>query len=78
MLALEQEQEILETFSEEFELLDEHPIFYKCRCSNEQMKSDILTISKSEIEKIIAEDGFLSVRCNYCGKLYEFYDDDFK
>lgn len=49
---------------------------YKCVCSRRKITDIILALGKSELEKIIAEQGKIKVHCHYCNKDYIFTQQD--
>lgn len=49
---------------------------YKCICSDEYIKSIILSLGKAEADDIVKENGKIEVKCQYCDKKYEYYQKD--
>ena len=45
---------------------------YKCDCSKEKMENALIAIGKTELEKIIKEDGKAELVCHFCNKKYNF------
>lgn len=45
---------------------------YKCNCSRKKIEGVIMPLGKSDLMKIIDEDGKVSVHCHYCNTDYEF------
>ncbi len=52
------------------------PVF-RCGCNRRYMKRIALALGRDELEKILAEDGEVSVQCHYCNKNYTFTAEDF-
>lgn len=67
-----------EKLIENYDILEEKKLSYKCNCSKDRFYSGVITLGKTEIEKSINKDGCLEVECHFCGKTYEFKKDDFK
>ncbi|MDE6585438.1 MAG: Hsp33 family molecular chaperone HslO [Clostridia bacterium] len=45
---------------------------YKCNCSRKKIEGVIMPLGKSDLMKIIKEDGKVSVHCHYCNTDYDF------
>ena len=57
---------------EEVRLFEPQAVSYKCSCSEEKCLSTISQIEPSELESIIAEQGSVSMTCDYCMTTYSF------
>lgn len=53
-------------------LINDLSIEFKCDCSKERFADGIVAIGKTELEKIIKEDGKANTKCHFCGKEYNF------
>ena len=53
-------------------VLDELTPTFSCRCSRENITQMIRSFGEKEAREIIAEQGTLKVRCEFCGSLYLF------
>lgn len=69
--------ELVNLIDKEAKILQEKPIFYKCKCSKEKTLESLKRIDIEEIKTIIKEDGELRVVCNGCNKSYQFTIEDF-
>ena len=49
---------------------------YKCLCSREYIEKLLISLGKAEAEDIIAKEGQISVKCEFCEKEYVFNKDD--
>jgi len=49
---------------------------YKCLCSREYIEKLLISLGKAETEDIIAKEGQISVKCEFCEKEYVFNKDD--
>ena len=45
---------------------------YKCNCTKERIEKALVSLGKSELKKIAAEDGGAELGCYFCGKKYNF------
>lgn len=57
---------------EEVRIFEPQAVSYKCSCSEDKCLSTISQIEPSEIESIIAEQGAVSMTCDYCMTTYKF------
>ena len=62
----------------EYDVFDELEVEYRCNCTRERVEKALITLGKSEMEKLLAEqeaDGKgeqLEVCCRFCDKKYYF------
>lgn len=57
---------------ETVQLFDPQDVIFQCGCSRERSASAICSIERAEVERIIAEEGKVSLHCDYCGTSYDF------
>lgn len=57
---------------DELRLLATEALSFHCTCSHERAASMLRTLEQSEIEEILAEEGEISVICEFCGMRYVF------
>ena len=65
-------------YVEDYEILEESEIEYKCNCTREKYYKGIITLGKNEILHILKEEGKIEAECHFCGEKYVFTEDDFK
>ncbi|EKO3815129.1 Hsp33 family molecular chaperone HslO [Vibrio harveyi] len=53
-------------------LYEPQPVEFHCGCSRERSGAAIITVNKTEIYDILAEEGSISLHCDYCGTSYTF------
>ncbi len=53
-------------------LYEPQPVEFHCGCSRERSGAAIITVDKTEIYDILAEEGTISLHCDYCGTSYTF------
>ncbi|KJF93169.1 Hsp33 family molecular chaperone HslO [Photobacterium angustum] len=57
---------------EEVKVFEPQAVSFECSCSRERSGSAVISLHPDEIEKILAEDGKVSLHCDYCGTDYDF------
>lgn len=66
----------------EYDVFDELDVEYRCNCSRERVEKALITLGKSEMEKLLAEQKAegkgeeLEVCCRFCDKKYYFGQSD--
>ena len=68
----------IKKYVEDYEILEESEIEYKCNYTREKYYKGIITLGKNEIEHILKEEGKIEAECHFCGKKYVFTEEDFK
>jgi molecular chaperone Hsp33 len=68
-------EKILEEYFGVTDFVEETPD-YKCLCSRNYLRKVISTLGQKEFDQIIAEQGKVSVRCEFCGRNYHFTKED--
>ena len=66
------------TYVEDYEILEESDIEYKCNCSKEKYLAAVKTLGDEQINEILEEEGKIQVECHFCRKKYEFTKEDFE
>ena len=61
---------------ESFEVVEEVPVSFKCTCSKRRFASGILTLGKKEIQDMIDEEHGANTVCHFCGKEYNFTEEE--
>ncbi len=57
---------------EQVQLFEPQPVEFRCGCSRDRSGAAIVTVSRDEINDILAEEGSVSLHCDYCGTTYSF------
>ena len=52
------------------ELLDERPVRFQCRCSRARVNGSLATLSITDLDEMIADEGQAEVTCNFCNERY--------
>lgn len=48
------------------------PLRFECRCSAERIAAILRGLGREEVEEVLAEQGVVEVRCEFCGALYRY------
>ncbi|KLV07781.1 molecular chaperone Hsp33 [Photobacterium aquae] len=73
LFSLEAEDVLYRLYHQEtVKLFDPQEVVFQCGCSRERSASAIASIERTEIEHILAEEGKISLHCDYCGSSYDF------
>ena len=73
MLGLEPKKLIYRLFhAERVRLFDGEAVQFGCSCSRDRVISALRTLGYEEVNSIIAEQGKVSVNCEFCGEHYAF------
>ncbi len=57
------------------DVLDDFSVEYRCGCSRERTERMLISLGTTQLEEMI-KDGNVEVKCNFCGKLYNFTPDE--
>ena len=73
-------EQILDEILGEFglEITDKIPTGFKCDCSKEKVSRAISTLSKKDLDDIIADGESIEVKCQFCNTAYKFEIEDIK
>ncbi len=56
----------------ELEVLERHGVEYRCRCSRDRVARALISMGKTELENMIAEQGRAELTCQFCDAVYRF------
>ena len=54
------------------EILEEHPVEYRCYCSRERVVRALVSMGREELTSMIEEQGEAQLTCQFCDKVYHF------
>jgi len=57
---------------EQVKVFEPQPVEFRCGCSRDRSGAAIVTVDRNEINDILAEEGSVSLHCDYCGTTYSF------
>jgi len=53
-------------------LFEPSPVFFRCTCSHERVAGMLQSLGQEEIRSVLADQGVVEVRCDFCNRAYEF------
>lgn len=65
-------------FEDDLKILETMPVRYECDCSKERFAHALASIAPKDLKKIIDEDHHAETVCQFCGKKYDFDEDELK
>jgi molecular chaperone Hsp33 len=57
-------------YGQPLELLYERPVRFQCRCSRTRVNGSLATLSVTDLDEMIADEGQAEVTCNFCNERY--------
>lgn len=63
-------------FGDDLKILDRMPVRYECDCSKQRFAHALESISTKNLKKLIDEDHHAETVCRFCGKKYEFSEEE--
>lgn len=63
-------REVLSDF--DLEVLDTHPVEYRCYCSRERVERALISMGREELDDMIKEQGQADLSCQFCDNVYHF------
>lgn len=60
----------------QFRILEQQKVCFQCNCSKEKFESGIISLGKSEIQKMIDEDHGAEAVCHFCMERHQFSETD--
>jgi molecular chaperone Hsp33 len=73
LLALPQREVLRRLFHEEdVRLFEAEPMSFRCSCTRERIETVLRSLGYAEVQSIIAEQGQVSVDCEFCNQNYLF------
>ena len=56
----------------ELEILEKHPVEYRCYCSRERVSRALISMGRRDLEELIQEQGEAELTCQFCDQVYRF------
>ena len=63
-------REVLSDF--ELEVLDTHPVEYRCYCSRDRVERALISMGREELDSLIREQGSAELTCQFCDQIYRY------
>lgn len=71
--ALADQQILRRLFAEDdVRMFESTPVYFRCRCSRERVAGMLQSLGEGEIRSVLAEQGGVEVRCDFCNRAYSF------
>ena len=64
--------EMLRQIVDDVQIMDQMDIQFRCQCSRDRVETTLLSLGKSAIEQLIADDEQAEVICHFCNEPYQF------
>lgn len=61
---------------DDLEMLETCPASYKCTCSEDRMKRNLMSIGKKDLSEIAEDEKGAELTCHFCNKKYHFTKDE--
>ena len=56
----------------ELEILEKHPVEYRCYCSRERVSRALVSMGRTELSSLIEEQGQAELTCQFCDRVYHY------
>jgi molecular chaperone Hsp33 len=60
----------------ELEVLETHPVEYRCDCSRERVTRALISMGREELRDMIQDQGSAQLTCQFCDAVYDFSKED--
>ena len=60
----------------ELEVLETHPVEYRCYCSKERVTRALISMGKEELAAMIEEQDGAELTCQFCDEVYQYSKED--
>jgi len=60
----------------EVEILEKHPVEYRCYCSRERVSRALISMGREELTALIEEQGEADLTCQFCDVVYHYTKED--
>jgi len=57
---------------DDLRLFEPAPVFFRCTCSHDRVAGMLQSLGIEEVRSILAEQGVVEVRCDFCNRAYQF------
>lgn len=58
------------------EILEKHPVEYRCYCSRERVSRALISMGREELSALIEEQGEADLTCQFCDVVYHYTRED--
>jgi len=71
-------ESLVNAIFDDVEILETHPVHFKCTCSKDRMKQALTTIDQDSLISMIQEDKGCEIICHFCNTAYHFNENELK
>jgi molecular chaperone Hsp33 len=73
LLELDSETIVYRLFHEEdVKIFEEQQVSFHCSCTRSRTDAMLVTLGKTEIKQVLAEEGEISIQCEFCNEVYRY------
>jgi molecular chaperone Hsp33 len=65
-------EDILRQVLPDVQVLERMDVRFHCPCSKPRIEQGLISLGRSELRDILAEEGFVEAQCHYCNETYRF------
>lgn len=71
-------EQILSQVVDGVEIMEKSEAVFRCQCSTDRVERTLISMGRSEIEQLLAEDETVEVICHFCNEQYRFDNDQLR
>ena len=60
----------------ELEILEKHPVEYRCYCSRERVTRALISMGREELASLIEDQGSAELTCQFCDAVYNYTQEE--
>jgi len=60
----------------ELEILEKHPVEYRCYCSRERVTRALISMGREELASLIEDQGSAELTCQFCDEVYHYTQEE--
>jgi molecular chaperone Hsp33 len=65
-------EDILRRILPDFQPMDRMDVSFRCKCSRDRVEQTLISLGRTELQKLIEEDEAAEVVCHFCNETYRF------
>ncbi len=68
-------EEVTGMYFKDVQIMQRQELHYHCDCSRERFLRGLMTLNKNDLDEILTDEK-ITIKCEFCDKIYEFTKDD--
>ena len=60
----------------DLEILEKHPVEYRCYCSRDRVSRALISMGRAELSSLLEEQGQAELTCQFCDRVYRYTRDE--